>query len=81
MMKLTKGAVAIAAGTALLTSGAGSLAYWQSSASGGGASFTSGRLDITAGSAGTWTDGGRSAASPPRSRRSPAPAAAPAPSW
>jgi alternate signal-mediated exported protein len=58
MKKLSKGAAAIAAGTALLMSGAGSLAYWQSSASGGGATLTAGTLDITAGSAGVWRDGG-----------------------
>lgn len=58
MKKLTRGAVAIAAGTALLMSGAGSLAYWQSSAGTNTATFNTGKLDVTAGSDGAWADNG-----------------------
>lgn len=61
MNKLTKGAIAGAAGIVLLMGGAGSLAYWNDSANAGpGAgsnSITAGTLTITAQNAGTWTKG------------------------
>lgn len=48
MNKLTKSAIAGAAGIALLLGGAGSLAYWNSSATVGGATITAGELTIDA---------------------------------
>lgn len=47
MNKLTKSAIAGAAGIALLLGGAGSLAYWNSSATVGGTTITAGTLTIT----------------------------------
>lgn len=56
MNKLTKAAIAGAAGIALLLGGAGSLAYWNSSASLTGATITAGELTITANNDGAWSD-------------------------
>ncbi|HWM34700.1 MAG TPA: alternate-type signal peptide domain-containing protein [Pseudolysinimonas sp.] len=54
MNKLVKGAIAGAAGIALLMGGAGSLALWNDSASITDASISSGQLSISA-TAGSWT--------------------------
>lgn len=54
MNKLVKGAIAGAAGIALLMGGAGSLALWNDSANITDASVTSGKLTIAA-TTGTWT--------------------------
>ncbi|MCC6270567.1 MAG: alternate-type signal peptide domain-containing protein [Microbacteriaceae bacterium] len=56
MNKLTKAAIAGAAGIALLLGGAGSLAYWNTSASLTGATITAGELTITANNDGAWSD-------------------------
>ena len=57
MNKLTKAAIAGAAGVILLMGGAGSLAYWNDSIASGpsGQTITAGTLTVTAGSAGSWT--------------------------
>jgi alternate signal-mediated exported protein len=61
MNKLVKGTIAGAAGIILLMGGAGSLAYWNDSATAGpGAgsnSITAGTLTVTAVNAGSWTKG------------------------
>jgi alternate signal-mediated exported protein len=61
MNKLVKGAIAGAAGIVLLMGGAGSLAYWNDSASagpgGGSNSITAGTLTIAAANTGSWTKG------------------------
>jgi len=57
MNKLMKGAVAGAAGIALLLGGAGTFAVWNATASIEGATIKSGNLAITANSAGVWQDG------------------------
>lgn len=59
MNKVAKGTVAAAAGVILLMGGAGSLAYWNDSASlgGNGQTISAGQLDITAVNAGAWTKG------------------------
>lgn len=54
MNKLTKAALAGAAGIALLLGGAGSLAYWNDSASMAGAEIEAGTLSLTA--TGSWDD-------------------------
>ncbi|MEO8093358.1 MAG: alternate-type signal peptide domain-containing protein [Pseudolysinimonas sp.] len=57
MNKLTKGAIAGAAGIILLMGGAGSLAYWNDSATAGpatGTTITAGTLTISAVDAGVW---------------------------
>lgn len=46
MKHITKGIVALAAGTALALSGAGTLAYWQSEAALPGVQFTTGDLSL-----------------------------------
>lgn len=56
MNKLTKAAIVGAAGIALLLGGAGSLAYWNSSASLTGATITAGELTIAANNDGAWAD-------------------------
>ena len=59
MNKLFKGAVAGAAGVALLLGGAGTLATWNSSATVNGGSIVSGNLAVAdSGTAGTWTANG-----------------------
>ncbi len=59
MNKLTKAAIAGAAGIALLLGGSGSLAYWNSSATVAGANIAAGELSITkVGSATTKYDDG-----------------------
>jgi len=61
MNKLVKGSIAGAAGIILLMGGAGSLAYWNDTATAGpGAgsnSITAGTLTVTAVDAGSWTKG------------------------
>jgi len=61
MNKLVKGSIAGAAGIILLMGGAGSLAYWNDSATAGPAlgsnSITAGTLSVTAVNAGAWTKG------------------------
>jgi len=47
MRKATKGAIAAAAGGALLLGGAGTLAFWTDTASVPGGTFTSGHLTLT----------------------------------
>ncbi len=56
MNKLTKSAIAGAAGIALLLGGAGSLAYWNADASLSGGTITAGELTITANGTGSWSD-------------------------
>jgi alternate signal-mediated exported protein len=61
MNKLVKGSIAGAAGIILLMGGAGSLAYWNDSATAGPASgsnsITAGTLTVTAVNTGAWTKG------------------------
>ena len=54
MKKTTKGTIAIAAAITLLLGGAGSLAYWQESATIGASQVTTGQLKVTVGSTATW---------------------------
>jgi alternate signal-mediated exported protein len=57
MNKLTKGAIAGAAGIALLMGGAGTFALWNGNASIGGAAVSTGKLTVAAdAAAGTWAD-------------------------
>lgn len=58
MKKLTKAAIAGAAGIALLLGGAGTLAYWNADATVAGGTITAGDLTIVAAGAGVWTDAG-----------------------
>jgi alternate signal-mediated exported protein len=61
MQKSTKGALAAAAAGTLLLGGAGSLAFWQSTASVSGSTVTAGHLNLTQDSCGDWqldSDGG-----------------------
>ena len=63
MNKSTKGALASVAGAALLLGGAGSLAYWNASATVNGGSITTGSLTLGAGTCGTsWVYANGSAA-------------------
>ncbi len=64
MNKLVTGAVAGAAGIALLLGGAGTFALWNASTEVNAASVASGTLSLTPSSAGSWTDvtNGRNAA-------------------
>jgi len=55
MNKLVKGSIAAAAGIALLMGGAGSLAYWNDSATVNAGTVTSGVLDVNTGTAGSWS--------------------------
>jgi alternate signal-mediated exported protein len=55
MNKLVKGSIAAAAGIALLLGGAGSLAYWSDSQAVNAGTVTSGVLDVTTGTAGSWS--------------------------
>jgi alternate signal-mediated exported protein len=58
MNKLTKGAIATAAGVILLMGGAGTLASWNSSANTGSSqTITAGALNVTANSDGVWKSG------------------------
>lgn len=54
MNKLTKGAVALGVGTALMLGGAGTFAYWNQSVQAGGGTITAGNLELTA-ETGKWT--------------------------
>ena len=56
MNKFTKGAIATGAGVVLLLGGAGTFALWNDDAAVNGGTVTSGVLDISAGTTGTWTD-------------------------
>lgn len=69
MQKIVTGAVAGAAGIALLLGGAGSFALWNANASSAAASIASGNLTLTAANDGVWTDltNGRSATINPAS--------------
>jgi len=59
MNKLTKGAIATAAGVILLMGGAGTLASWNSSANAGSSqTITAGSLSVTANADGAWKSGG-----------------------
>lgn len=55
MHKAAKGAIAVAAGAALLMGGAGTLAYWQDSATIDAATVTTGELDVSVGTGCQWT--------------------------
>jgi alternate signal-mediated exported protein len=58
MNKLTKGAIAAAAGVILLMGGAGTLASWNSSANAGSSqTITAGSLSVTANADGAWKSG------------------------
>jgi alternate signal-mediated exported protein len=58
MNKLTKGAIAAAAGVILLMGGAGTLASWNSSANAGSSqTITAGALAVTANADGAWKNG------------------------
>ena len=59
MNKFVKSGIATAAGVALLMGGAGTLAYWNDTASiGGSDTITAGKLNIVGDTlTGTWTDG------------------------
>lgn len=58
MNKLTKGAIATAAGVILLMGGAGTLASWNSSANAGSSqTITAGALAVTANADGVWKNG------------------------
>jgi alternate signal-mediated exported protein len=63
MHKIVTGAIAGAAGIALLLGGAGSFALWNASASSAASAVSSGNLTLTANNDGVWTDitNGRSA--------------------
>lgn len=64
MNKLVKGSIAGAAGIALLLGGAGTLAYWNDSATLSNAGTVgSGKLDIADGTGGAWVDTNNSNAS------------------
>ena len=54
MNKLTKSAIAGAAGIALLLGGAGSLAYWNSSATVSSTTISAGSLSVAIGSGASW---------------------------
>ncbi len=54
MNKLTKSAIAGAAGIALLLGGAGSLAYWNSSATVSTSTISSGKLEVAINSGAAW---------------------------
>jgi alternate signal-mediated exported protein len=63
MKKSTKGTLAAAAGAVLLLGGAGSLAYWNASATVNGGAITTGSLTLSAGTCGaSWTYNNGSAA-------------------
>jgi len=55
MNKLVKGAVAAAAGITLLMGGAGSLALWNDSVTVNAGTVSSGTLDVSTGTAGSWS--------------------------
>jgi len=63
MHKIVTGAIAGAAGIALLLGGAGSFALWNASASSAASAVSSGNLTLSANNDGVWTDitNGRSA--------------------
>ena len=55
MNKLVKGSIAAAAGIALLMGGAGSLALWSDSVTVNAGTVSSGTLDVSTGTAGSWS--------------------------
>ncbi len=55
MNKLVKGSVAAAAGIALLMGGAGSLALWNDSVAVSAGTVSSGTLDVSSGTPGSWS--------------------------
>ncbi|AUH67858.1 MULTISPECIES: alternate-type signal peptide domain-containing protein [Gordonia] len=55
MNKVTKGALAAAAGAAILAGGAGTMAAWNSNVNTNGGTVTAGQLNLTAVDTGTWT--------------------------
>ena len=55
MKKTTKGTIAIAAAITLLLGGAGSLAYWQESASISASNFSTGELKVAVDTTAVWT--------------------------
>jgi len=55
MNKLVSGSVAVAAGIALLMGGAGSLALWNDSVTANAGTVSSGTLDVSSGTAGSWS--------------------------
>src|SRR5205823_6097169 len=69
MHKIVTGAIAGAAGVALLLGGAGTFALWNASASTAASSVSSGSLTLSANNDGVWTDvtNGRSATINPAS--------------
>lgn len=54
MNKVTKGALAAAAGAAILAGGAGTMAAWNSNVNTNGGTVTAGQLNLTATDAGSW---------------------------
>ncbi len=74
MNKTIKGVLAAGTASVLLVGGAGTLAYWNDSATVGGATFTAGDLKLDASSCASagWTVT-NSVARPPRSPSPPAP--------
>lgn len=65
MHKAAKGAIAVAAGAVLLMGGAGTLAYWQDSATIDAATVTTGELDVSVGDGCEWTVAHKGAESKP----------------
>ena len=61
MNKVTKGALAAAAGAAILVGGAGTMAAWNSSVGTNGGTVTAGQLNLTATDTGSWKWGGTGA--------------------
>ncbi len=55
MNKVTKGALAAAAGAAILAGGAGTMAAWNSSVNTNGGTVTAGTLNLESVNAGSWT--------------------------
>ncbi|WP_182526643.1 alternate-type signal peptide domain-containing protein [Nocardioides dongkuii] len=64
MNKTAKGALAAGTAAVLLMGGAGSLAYWTDSVTGGAGTGSSGKLSIVPATTGTWTHNGRPVTNP-----------------
>lgn len=64
MNKTAKGALAAGTAAVLLMGGAGSLAYWSDTESGGAGAVTSGKLTLDVKDAGFWTHNGDRVANP-----------------
>lgn len=56
MNRMSKGALAVGVGVALLLGGGGTFAYWNASVASTGGTISAGNLDLKANGAGTWTD-------------------------